>query len=410
MNARWLWIALVSALATAQWRLYLNAGAQRASAGRTEMWKPAEMTRSAVRREVLATAEAIAAHRRVGAYASAAVAARRSGRAVDVGPGSSTSPDAFTELADAVDARALAQLESWGLDAPRVAVGLYVPDVDEGWPAGVARPPGMAIRGRIVTGQLADGSPYCIQLGKVRRYGNESADLPWALDANDSSGPGTFGACWLYARYGLPGAATARWIEQTGLEASMATTAEGVWPEELRDATEKLQVAMGSRRSMSLAGGAQTRSELCSAGDLNHCKALFLDPTSTSGANFQKEFDRSAGASSDIGVRDLVAPGTVPRLWAYNPLGEDWLFRLDGEYGSARMAAFWTSDDDDVAAAFEAAFGVDPAIAVMNEVRSRIGSGPTGPTVPVWGWLGLALALGTGIAVSGLVADRRRIA
>ena len=410
MNRRWIWIALVGALAAAQWGLYLDATAQRASAGRTEAWKPAESARAATRREVLSTAEAIALHERLDTYATAAVAAHRVGRAIDVGPEWSTSRHSPGEHTEAADRRARAQLEVWGLDAPRVAVGLYLPEDDEGWPANVGRPSGMSPRGRILTGTTDDGSPYCIQLGAMRRGENRSVDLPWALDRDATSGPGTFGACWLYARYGLPGPGVDGWMKQTGLEAAIATTTEGIWSvADVDDPGSRLMVAMGARESMSLAGGTHTRAELCARGEAEHCATLFLHPTASSQGSIQ-EFDRFNGTFTVVAAEEAVAPGTVPLLWEYNPLGEDWLFRLEQEHGADRMAAFWTSPETDVTRAFEAAFGVEPALAVMDEVRARIGTGATGPTVPVWGWIGLVLAIATGIGLSAIAADRRRIA
>jgi hypothetical protein len=297
--------------------------------------------------------------------------------------------------------------------APRLAVGFYLPEADEGWPAGVARPSGMIARGRVVTGTLDDGSPYCIQLGTLRRANAVGADgrperLPWALDGDAATGPGAFGACWLYARYGLPGPAIGGWMERTGMEAAIATTAEGIWSEPVDRVEDRMWLAMGGRPSMSLVGGTHTRAELCADGALEACSALFLHPTaSRSGLT---EFDRFDGTFDDVVSGFTLTPGTVPLIFSWNPLGEDWLFRLEREHGSERMAAFWTSGESDVTAAFEAAFGIDPAIAVMEEVRARIGTGPTGPTVPAWGWIGLALAVATGIGVATAVADRRRLA
>lgn len=365
-NARWIWITTVGMLAFTQWALWSDAPRELERVLQPEVWGPAEEARGDAVREARVTAEAIQRLRQVDHFSAIAVSATRMGAAISLDP--AADPDA--------EAHARVTLDHWGLDAPRVAVGLH-DDPDFGWPAEVARPPMLRIR-HLATGTDADGQGWCIRLGGERT----SSDPDWALLDPAETGPTSYGACWLWARYGMPGPAIAEWMAETGLSA--ATTARAT-PDDFYDETAPF-LAVGGRLTANLPTHQQYLADACIGGGLSHCRSLFLTSPVPS------------GMGSLIGTSRWS--GFLPRHWLHS---------LEAEHGPEKMADFWTSDAD-VATAFETAFGADLETTMMELGRARFGNRRTGPRLAGAGWLGLlgALVIGVGSAVS--VTRRRSVA
>lgn len=405
MNARWMWITLAALVAVVPWARWGDAPRDAAQARRTEVFKPVEAAQSRARQAALRTAFQIQFLDQVERFSAAAVDAWEAGAPLDVGP--DTDADRRLDPGDipAAEARARAQLERWGLDAPRVAVGLYLPDGDLDWPAGagVARPP-TSRWGRIVDGHLADGRPYCIQVGRLT--GPIGPDvrgrtLPWALLDDSKTGPGAYGPCWLHARYGAPGHHVAEWMRATGLSAAVSSHAFAWWDDPDRHQTDRrILNALGLRNTAWLDGrlGEEPRvADACIAGDAQACARIFLMPTGAVPQSVEADLDGSAPGSSTV-----VA-------FSSNYLPENWLHTLEATYGPERMAAFWTSEAD-VVTAFEEAFDADLETAMMAVGRARFGDARPGPRVAGWGWLGLLAALLAGLGGAASAVGLRRVA
>ncbi len=392
MMIRWLTVAVFGALAAASAALWPDAAFELERASQPVVYSPVREAQDQARREALSAAAQIMTLHQADRFAADAVAAHGAGRALDVVVTEEARYTFDPDQAAVADQRARARLGDWDLAAPRVAVGVYLTG-DEGWPDGIARPGQYGSERRVIDGRTLDGDPFCIQLG----YNSESvgtAAAGWTpLDAS-GSGPSTFGACWLHARYGEPAPMVSQWMHRTGFAAAQAAS-RTPWPE-MEEGERRIYAAAAIRMTSGLEGAqVPPLADLCIEGEVEACRALFLLPSSWS------ERDQ---------VRPVLPNSSFSNMVAYNYLPESWLYELESQYGPERMAAFWTSDAPDVVTAFESAFGVDLETTMMELGRERFGHIPPGPRVAGWGWLGLLASLALGLGLAGRAVSRRVVA
>ena len=392
MTIRWLAVAVFGALAAASAALWPDATFELERASQPVVFSPVREAQDEARSGALVTAAQIMTLRQVDRFAGEAVAAHAAGRAFDVVVTDAAGYAFDPEQAVAVDQRARALLDTWGLAAPRVAVGVYLTG-GEGWPDGIARPGEYGAARRVVDGRTVDGQPFCVQVGHNSQSLGSGAPGWTPLDAS-GSGPSSFGACWLHARYGEPSPMVAEWMHRTGFAA--AQTASRMPWSEMEEGERRFYAAAAVRATSGL-WGAQVPplADLCIEGEAEACRALFLLPS--------RWFETDQ-------VRPVLPNSSFNNMVAYNYLPESWLYELEAEYGPERMAAFWTSDEADVVTAFESAFGVDLEATMTELGRERFGRIRPGPRVTAWGWLGLLASLGLGIGVAGRAFNRRVVA
>jgi hypothetical protein len=186
----------------------------------------------------------------------------------------------------------------------------------------------------------------------------------------------------------------AEWMHRTGFAAAQAAS-RTPWAE-MEEAERRFYAAAAVRLTSGLTGAqVPALADLCIEGEAEACRALFLLPSWSFGAD---------------PARLALPNSSYPRLVQYNYLPESWLYELETQYGPERMTAFWTSDAPDVVAAFETAFGVDLQVTLTELGRERFGRIPPGPRVAGWGWIGLVLSLSLGIGVAGRAFNRRVVA
>lgn len=155
MNMRWIAVTLLGIVAFTSWALWPGASFELERARQPLPVMPAEEVQSEARREALRTASQIMALRQVDRFAAQAVGAHASGRAFDLVPAEGSSRAAGVGDPAAVERRARRQLDAWGLEAPRVAVGAYLGG-GEGWPEGIGRPGGFGGVRIVVDGRTVE--------------------------------------------------------------------------------------------------------------------------------------------------------------------------------------------------------------------------------------------------------------
>lgn len=404
MNVRWMTATVLGVLAFATWALWPGATFQLERARQPLVVTPAADVQAEAKREALDVAAQIMALRQVHRWSTRAVEEHAAGRALHM---ASTEPPARgfdSANPERVDQRARRMLRAWGLDAPRVGVGAYLPaDDGYGWPDQIGRPGGFGGLRAVIDGRTPDGQPYCVQLGRLWAPPTSTSSLDWSPLNADGTGPGSFGACWLHARYGEPGPAIADWMRRVGAAAALVGKAPSERPWDFVDdpANRRAFRALGARPTSVLFSTLHAAlADGCIGGDLEACRAVFVSsPT-----------DSWRGRSSQGRRLENVVPNAFrPSAVSVRYLPEHWLHSLEAEYGPERMAAFWTSDQD-VVTAFETAFGVDLETTMMELGRERFGYQPTGPRMAGWGWLGLLGSLALGLGASAHVMRRRAIA
>ncbi len=394
MNVRWWLLALIGSLALAQALFWDGSLRQLDLAKVPEPYSPAVARYDAARASALSLAFGLQGAHLIERFATEAVAAQASGTPIHFGPDEAMDEGFRLEVIPAVTERARQQLARWSLAEPRVALGVYGPERTEGWPPhleSMTRPPTRLNR-IAAAGRLADGSAYCIRVAGGARL---NARLLSYLEGADGSptGPGTFGECWPYVRYGIPGAHVAGWMARTGAAVAGSPTSDFL-QDLRRDGGAALLVAVGARQTLQLADAAGA--DRCIQGEREACRALFLAP-------------RELGfGTQERAIRETV-PLAMARVTSGSFLPASFLYDLEAEFGPERMQAFWSSDAD-VVSAFEAAFGVDLETTMMELGRERFGYARTGPSVGGWGWIGLLAALTLGLASGIRAMDRRAVA
>ncbi len=421
MNARWMVATAVGILAFATWALLPDAFMELERARRPLVVTPARDAQGEAKRDAMDTAARIMALRQVDRWVRRAVAGHAGGRALDlvstesrvdeVDPSGDRGADAQDRAdqtmraaqSERADARARGTLRAWGLDAPQVAVGVYLPaDDGYGWPDEVHRPDGFGGLRMVVDGRTVGGQPYCVQIGRLPTK-DDAVHIEGTPLNDDGTGPGSFGACWLHARYGEPGTAVGEWMRRTGMAAALVSRAPTYSPWDAVDDPRERRVydALGLRATTLLFGSIEPGlADHCIAGKEEACRAAF-------GALAKDE--SWVGSGSYRRLREVVPDAFYPFAVHSRYLPDNWLYALEAQYGPERMAAFWTSDQD-VVTAFETAFGVDLETTMMELGRARFGAEPTGPRLAGWGWLGLLGSIAAGLATSAHLMRRRTIA
>ena len=318
-------------------------------------------------------------------------------------------------------------------DRSEVVFGYSVQPFDHGLRPGMSS----AWRDRVETYVgTRDGTPYCLQVRAAhpRRIvatierklgGEEHADVP--------PRSGFLGACRPYLTHGPPGPGVERWLERGAARFAIEDDAalpsrlpeEDAGPPGRVSGNETGLPAPGpggeagpplraleepgppwlrpgrSRRTIfghnaMLFGGRGLEAEQCFAGRTDACGQLLVDASSD---DVVSERERRIAAASPV----------VSRGRPSFALSSEELFLLSDlqdEFGPEAFARFWTSNQD-VATAFEHAFGTDVGTWMLEWVGGSVTVQPPGPGLPRSASSGAVLTIALLLGVAW-VRNRKR--
>ena len=275
-------------------------------------------------------------------------------------------------------------------------VGIFVLVVPEAAPS-------EGVGDEYYVGTRLDGAgsvrPYCLAALLVRDRNAERLTGPaWVgrlygpdgVPVTVANAMTLLGPCAYFHGYGAPGEEIATWLKAGAIVRGAAAS---VTPN-LR-ATE-LPGRFGAFKYAEL--HVSLRGQHCLEGSLAACRAAFLD----------------VGAPEWLML--VRGEPEVPELWHYNPyaaldfrVAEPALFAdLEREFGAERFRRFWTSQED-VAAAFQSAFGVAPELWMQTWARSYYGEGRRSLRAGVGDWTVTLLLVLAALAVAIGVTARRQV-
>lgn len=341
---QWLGLVVVSMGLVALWRLPLDSAPPRP----VESVLPETQHYRELQREFEATRATLDRIRRAKELPANAIATATDGLSVVVPP----HPDEDAEEVVALGERVRRQAGTFRARDPEMVVG-YAYDGSPG--GGTGLPVTLTYRLETYVGREAE-TPYCLQVVVSR------PESMWELIQGDVGGSGwsryrggLLGACAFYGKYGLAGPRIQEWLETGGVafavgsrsavEVGLASTpyygaymSNGYPPLHRRSF---LGIRMGTQSVLA---------ERCLVGDAESCSRTLLDP------------DAAVGTSEEQGR--LVTPSPAMFAGTLRPGPFDYegsfiLSDLEREFGADAFRRFWTSDEE-VPAAFEAAFGVEP--------------------------------------------------
>lgn len=237
-----------------------------------------------------------------------------------------------------------------------------------------------------------EGQPWCVAVEGMppHQLGRTSPRTRWATYG--AARPGLLQGCTWFRRYGPPGSGIDAWLQERGLHL--------VRPEDRHDLLETplLSTDEFDIRSAITWGdmvfGRLDMYRACRAGRLADCVSEWgpADPVATE--------DGVEGATWIPGAR----PREVLSSW-----GGDLLTRIETEFGSEAMLAFWSSERP-VEIAFEEAFGLHPNEWTHRKAEAFIGPVTAGPAPLVGAVIPGSLIWVAGALVGVLYALRRRVA
>jgi hypothetical protein len=342
-------------------------------------------------------------HHWADSLGSLAVAGAESGASLVVG---SVTVDEAERGLDEAFARAAARALG-GFPRADVALGRFQVEVHDGSPLDFG-----LRQGEFLLAGEADGRPYCVTVlaepsevrraHALRRAGAQdqaSAGL-WPTLNQDASPSEVLGACWVVARYGVPGPHVAAWFSQGG--AYLATSHRPFRAASVEDLAGRAPDALSAYMMRLYTGRLlSVRVQRCLAGDETACAALLSDPTPPAylvGPIRRVPLEAAAVVVEHMELTASALPGVVDPAF---------LATLETRFGPERFRAFWTSDRP-LSDAFADAFGLTPGAYVGQEARAALGPLTPGPGLRAGGWVGLALTILAGLAASFFVAGRRR--
>lgn len=289
-----------------------------------------------------------------------------------------------------------------GAMSPRdddMVVGVFLQPASLGQPEGL---PGPSIGGVHTYVGVRDGTPYCLQVDPV----------PTAADASDRSlrsriewlPENGIGACRLFARYGMPGDRVLRWLEDGAARFALRETTVLERPTYYGRYIEP-QLPLPGRIFGLFRPEIVDRSPVvgrCLAGHAEACASAVTsaEPMDRFGredysyiqAHSPLTHNARFGGASSFGFADQY-----------------FLADMEAAFGPDAFARFWTSDQD-VPAAFEAAFEVDLGSWVIDWAQREAGVYDAGPGLRAGtGLASLLTLIGLG-GLASFVGTRRRVA
>jgi len=261
---------------------------------------------------------------------------------------------------------------------PAMILGMFFQDDRHGSLEGVLLPR-FGLRPQTYVG-VRDATPYCL-IVYPERYTIDDRSLRLTRRLEN---------CLMHAKYGMPGAAIAGWLEAGGfafardvrlaeLDSMILLRREEAMPFGFNRPFQESAIATG-----------------CIAGKLPACTLAFTDPG-------------GLGLLQPLVDQSEIAFIRAGPFTPYAQKSSAILAELEAEYGPEVFRRFWKSEDE-VGEAFQAAFGVDAGTWMRDWVQSEVGSYRSGP-LPTRGALSTSLL--TLMALSGIacaIAMRRRAA
>jgi hypothetical protein len=343
---------------------------------------PEETRAAALRADVVRTRALIQRIRWMDSLPALALATAQDGIAVG-GPPALVDPAMLTTI------RTLLRAElSDRQEADRgVTVGYFVQS--PGFAAEGAYSPDARTRQETYVGTL-DGAPYCIQL-LVRAAPVKPAQIHVWRGSDGERHSNLARACRLVALHGLPGPAVQAWLRAGALRFAESTTP----PPPFRGDDQDRPGNRAFGRRDAFWPETDLGLERCMAGERDACADQVLTPQR--GALLDDLSDARVARTLPSALGGVYDPATPPALTQTSTylLGD-----LEREYGAERFGRFWRSQDD-VAQAFQSAFGVPIADWTAAWVAAHLGTLTPGPALPRQASSGTVLALLLGALAAG---------
>lgn len=250
-----------------------------------------------------------------------------------------------------------------------------------------------------------DGASYCLQALPVRGwfssvYRNLQPALPEVeamAGANNMLGP-----CVFHLRYGHPSDAVFKWLREGGYRLAQEQVSYEARRQledyrEMWDFKRVFGIRVGYRFSID--------AEACLAGDADACeRSIFdiADPRSDGRDFYASRFGIPASQ-----VDMPVSYYDYRYFWeVYGGFDRAFLADVETEFGPDLFQRFWTSEEE-LAEAFQSAFGVPLGDWVMKWARERLGKIETTPALPLRASSLSILIMGLFAALVGVVSQRR---
>lgn len=246
-----------------------------------------------------------------------------------------------------------------------------------------------------------DGVEYCLQVRvSGSSWPSRGAVVASEIVGGQRSAPASdrFGPCRFYLRHGMPGPHIHEWLVGGGATYAIE---EGEKPmPSLYDQAELRAVAAYRLfRGGALSGlDAPIEVDGCRAGKADACAAVFVEPALAAPRD-----RRDFAAARRAGVVSVDADDATLLTRDDHYLLSD----LEAEFGPEAFQAFWRSEED-VATAFETAFGLPVGEWLAGWVARVGGAIPATPALPRSASTGSALALALLLGWAFL-RNRRRV-
>ncbi len=252
-----------------------------------------------------------------------------------------------------------------------------------------------------------DGEAYCLQAFPVRgQFSSVYRNLQPVLAEVEAMGGANnmLGPCIFHLRYGHPSEAVFQWLRDGGYRlAQERVSYEARRQLELfRERYDWMRI-FGARVGYRFSIDAET----CLAGDADACERSILDianPRSDGREFYASRFEIPA-SQVDMPV-SYYDYRYFPEI--YGGFDRGFLADIETEFGPDRFQRFWTSEEE-LAEAFESAFGVPLGDWVMSWAQERLGKIETTPTLPLQASSLSILIMGLLAALVGVVAQRRAV-
>jgi hypothetical protein len=305
-----------------------------------------------------------------------------------------------TVLREIREAQATLQLMRWSdslaslvasepLGGEGIRVGFAWQSVAQG--AHPDAPIGVPVVANLTFADFGSDRPYCFTL---HTHPAEGAAVDFsALPVEELPNP-----CRVVDRFGAPGGHIGEWLDRGAWGFGSSRERVFVDYQGLRDRSYAEWPYFGTRKHP--LGTANAVAGRCMSGDPTACETAILDPI---GGEDPRSELRRAAASSPVSFAELDWADASP----FSYLDDSLFAELEAEFGAEAFAHFWSSEQE-VPAAFEAAFGVELGDWVLAWADAQMGTSRAGPGIP-FGDLGLViLTVAALTAVASSVAMRRR--
>jgi hypothetical protein len=219
--------------------------------------------------------------------------------------------------------------------------------------------------------------------------------------AGDPQGPpiDVLGPCSVHLVHGSPGPAIRRWLRDDGMSRLVRSpwlggdyrlppisdhrSMYGEWNERRRERA-------------SVYGRESAVGEGCLAGRLDACRRAVLDPTAYVDPESYPELE------------EWISSGHSRNGKPFGGREGTWMGDLEAEFGRARFARFWTSDQN-VEDAFAEAFGDPIGVWTMRWAQDRMGPQKAGPSTDLLSVLLTLVTLLACVGIATATATRRRV-